>query len=298
MLYSYRGTLARVPSVGGVPRELLENTEYADWSPAGELAAVRVSGVTRTLESPPGKVLFRTNGWISHPRFSFRGERIAFLHHPFFGDDMGEVVVADLNGQTRTLSRRWPTTFGLAWSPDDSEVWFTGGTDRQNLLSAVSLEGKAREIYRSASPISLEDVSKDGQVLLSNQVNHLELVYAGEGAGALTLLSWGGTNWVAALSSDGKVLFSIVEAAPTGETRQPVLAFAMLRTTDGAPAQTLGEGVALDLSHDGRWALVIPFPDRTRLTALPTGAGQPRPIPTHGLEIGWARGCRTGGACS
>jgi hypothetical protein len=153
----------------------------------------------------------------------------------------------------------------------------------------VSLEGKAREIYRSASPISLEDVSKDGQVLLSNQVNHLELVYAGEGAGALTLLSWGGTNWVAALSSDGKVLFSIVEAAPTGETRQPVLAFAMLRTTDGAPAQTLGEGVALDLSHDGRWALVIPFPDRTRLTALPTGAGQPRPIPTHGLEIGWAR---------
>jgi eukaryotic-like serine/threonine-protein kinase len=294
MLYTHRGTLARVPSVGGVPREVLENTEYADWSPAGELAAVRVSGVTRTLESPPGKVLFRTNGWISHPRFSSRGDRIAFLHHPLFGDDMGEVMVADLNGQTRTLSRRFPTTIGLAWSPDDSEVWFTGGTDRAYLLSAVSLEGKSREIYRSASVIAVEDVRKDGQVLLSTQVGNFELVYAGEGAGSQTLLSWSTTNWVAALSTDGKVLFSVVEAAPTGETRQPVLVFAMLRTTDGAPAQALGEGVALDLSPDGRWALVMSFFDRARLTALPTGAGQPRPIATHGLEIGSARWMQDG----
>jgi eukaryotic-like serine/threonine-protein kinase len=285
--YSRRGTLARVPSVGGVPRELLENTEYADWSPAGELAAVRVNGATRTLESPPGKVLFRTNGWISHPRFSFRGDRIAFLHHPLFEDDMGELVVADLKGQTRTLSRRWPTTSGVAWSPDDSEVWFAGGPGTpRNLLLAVSLEGKAREIYRSFSSIRLEDVSRDGQVLLSHQVERAELVYAGEGTSSQTLLSWSDWNFVAALSGDGKVLFSVPGIAPTGEALQP--GFAMLRTTDGAPAQTLGEGYALDLSPDARWALVVSN-DGTRLTALPTGAGQPRPIATHGLEIGDAR---------
>jgi len=295
MLYSFRGTLARVPSVGGVPRALLENTEYADWSRAGELAAVRVSGVTRSLESPPGKVLFRTNGWISHPRFSFRGERIAFLHHPLFGDDKGEVVVADLKGQTRTLSRPWPITAGLAWAPDDSEVWFTGGTDRQDLLSAVSPEGKAREIYRSASPIYLEDVSKEGQVLLRSGVGHFELVCATEGAGSPTLLTWGMANWVAAISSDGKVLFSATEPAPTSEAHQPVFGiFALARTIDGAPAQTLGEGAGLDLSRDGRWALVVSYTDRTRLMALPTGAGQPRPIATHGLEIGWARWMRDG----
>jgi len=282
--YSRRGTLARVPSVGGVPRELLENTEYADWSPAGELAAVRVSGARRTLESPPGKVLFRTTGWISHPRFSFRGDRIAFLNHPVFGDDIGEVVVADLQGQTRTLSRRWPTTSGVAWSPDDSEVWFTGGHGTRNVLSAVSLEGKTREIYRSLSAIRLEDVGRDGQVLLTNEVERRELVYAG--ASSQTLLSWSDWNGVAAISSDGKLLFSVVGTAPTGETFYPV--FAVLRTTDGAPAQTLGEGAALDLSPDGRWALVVSV-DRTRLTALPTGAGQPTPIATHGLEISAAR---------
>jgi hypothetical protein len=203
---------------------------------------------------------------------------------------MGEVVVADLKGQTQTLSRRWPTTFGLAWSPDDREVWFTGGTDRHDLLSAVSPEGKAREIYRSTSPIHLEDVSKEGLVLLSSHVSNLELVYAGEGAGPPTLLTWGYANWVAAISSDGKVLFSAGEPAPTGEAHQPVFGiFALVRTTDGAPAQTLGEGAALDLSRDGRWALVVSYADRTRLTALPTGAGEPRAIATHGLEIGWAR---------
>jgi len=285
--YSRRGTLARVPSVGGVPRELLENTQYADWSPAGELAAVRVSGANRTLESPPGKVLFRTNGWISHPRFSFRGERIAFLHHPVFNDDMGEVVVSDLQGQTRTLTRRWATTQGVSWSPDDSEVWFTGGPGPRNVLFAVSLEGKAREIYRSFSSIRLEDVSRDGQVLLSNQLERAELVYAGEDASSQTVLSWSDWNLApAALSSDGKVLFSASGAAPAGEAFNA--AFAMLRATDGTPAQTLGEGYALDLSPDGRWALVVST-DLTRLTALPTGAGQPRPIATHGLEILTAR---------
>jgi Tol biopolymer transport system component len=284
--YSRRGTVARVPSVGGVPRELLEDTEYADWSPTGELAAVRVSGASRVLESPPGKVLFRTNGWISHPRFSFRGDRIAFLHHPVFGDDMGEVVVADLQGRIRTLSRRWPTTSGISWAPDNSEVWFAGGTRKRNVLVAVTLEGKAREIYRGFPTIRLEDVSRDGQVLLSNYSERAELVYAGEGASSQTLLSSSDWHTVAAISSDGKVLFSVLEEAPSGEALSPI--FAMLRRTDGAPAQMLGEGSPLDLSPDGRWALLRSV-DRTRLTAVPTGAGQPRPITTHGLEISAAR---------
>src|SRR5262249_54569337 len=161
-----QGILARVPSVGGTPRELAENAEYADWSPAGDLAVVRQSGESRILEFPPGHPLFRTNGWISNPRFSPKGDLIAFLHHPALGDDMGEVVVTDLQGQSRTLSQRWPSTVGLAWSPDGSEVWFTWGKYRQNVLAAVSLGGKARDVYRTFSQIYLEDVGKDGEVLI------------------------------------------------------------------------------------------------------------------------------------
>ena len=289
--YSYlstrQGTLARVPSVGGTPRELAENAEFADWSPTGDLAVVRQSGANYILESPPGHPLFRTSGEISNPRFSSRGDLIAFLHHPVIGDDMGEVVVTDLKGQARTLSERWPTTFGLAWSPDDSEVWFTGGMTRKNSLIAVSLGGKTRDIYRSLSEIRLDDVSKDGQLLITNLLDRSELVYAGDSGGRQTLLSW--TDWtypLAALSADGKVLFSTLETVPAPEELQQT--WVVLRSTDGAQAQILGEGLAFDLSDDGRWALVTNS-DRTNLTALPTGVGGPRSIPTGGLLVCTAR---------
>jgi len=279
-----RGTVARVPSVGGTPRELADNAEYADWSPTGALALVRQSGASRILESPPGHLLFRTNGWISHPRFSSKGDRIAFLHHPVNDDDAGEVTVTDLQGQTRTLSQRWPTTMGLAWSPDNSEVWFTAGRYRKDVLSAVSLGGKSRDIYRSLSDIRLEDVGKDGQVLIDNRLDRQEIVYAGDGSGPQTLLSWGEYNdLLASLSADGRVLFTTVLTVAPSEGLTPGLV--VLRSTDGAPAQVLGEGFSMDLSRDGRWALVGSTGPEMKLMAFPTGVGQSRSIATHGLEI-------------
>src|SRR5262249_30369103 len=50
---TFRGTLARVPSVGGTPRELLDEVEYADWSIRGDLAIVRNTSQGYLLESPP-----------------------------------------------------------------------------------------------------------------------------------------------------------------------------------------------------------------------------------------------------
>jgi dipeptidyl aminopeptidase/acylaminoacyl peptidase len=280
-----RGTLARVPSVGGLPRELTDDAEFADWSPGGELAVVRAIGGERILEFPPGHSLFRTVGAISHPRFSPKGDRIAFLHHPIPDDTIGEVVITDLQGQTRTLSKRLPTALGLAWSSDGTEVWFTGGTIRQNTLAAVSLDGRTREIYRSLSDLELQDIAQDGRVLLAGLLSRLEVVVSRDPGGTESVLSW--TDWndpVASLSADGKVLFSTSQTVLSPEGQQAL--WVVLRATDGAPAQVLGEGFALDLSPDGRWALALLCPSRcTTLTALPTGVGQPRAIPTHGLEI-------------
>jgi Tol biopolymer transport system component len=77
------GTLARAPLVGGAPREVLESVQWADWSPDGNnLAMVRDVGGRNRLEYPLGKVLYETGGWISHPRVSPAGDRIAFLDHP------------------------------------------------------------------------------------------------------------------------------------------------------------------------------------------------------------------------
>jgi eukaryotic-like serine/threonine-protein kinase len=286
-IFTRRGTLAKVPSVGGAPREIAEHVERADWSPTGELAAVVASGGDRILEYPPGKELFRTPGWISDPRFSFKGDRIAFLHHPVFGDDMGEVVVVDLLGSSKTLSRRWPRTLGLAWGLNDSEVWFTAGTQQRNLLVALDLGGRARELYRSPSDIRLEDVAQDGSALVSNQVERSELAYVGGEQSKQTLLTWlDWTNSLVAISADHRVLFSVSAPAPSKEGPQGSLT--VLRKTDGSATQILGEGTAQDLTPDGHWALVTSTDSRT-LTALPTGPGQPRKIASHGLQMAAAR---------
>jgi len=74
----FEGTLARMPLEGGAPREVIAGVREADWSPDGnDLAIIRdVNGKDR-LEYPVGKVLAETGGYLSNPRFSRDGKRIA-----------------------------------------------------------------------------------------------------------------------------------------------------------------------------------------------------------------------------
>ena len=56
------GTLARMPLAGGAPREILDQVNWADWSPDGSnLAIVRAQGGFTQLEYPIGKVLYKTH---------------------------------------------------------------------------------------------------------------------------------------------------------------------------------------------------------------------------------------------
>src|SRR6202451_2289054 len=88
------GTLARATVVGGAPREGLEHVQWADWSADGtNLVVVRDFGGRNRLEYPVGKPLYETGGWIGHPRFSPKGDLIAFIDHPVQGDDSGSLAV-------------------------------------------------------------------------------------------------------------------------------------------------------------------------------------------------------------
>jgi len=285
-LLTVRGTLARVPGVGGIPREVAEDVEYADFSSSGELALVVVRGTVRALEFPPGKVLFQTDGWISDARFSRHGERIAFVHHPITADTMGEVMLLEPGGKATTLTPRFPVLQGLAWGPDDAEIWFTSGELQRNLVRAVDLRGRTREVYRAPSDLHLDDIASDGSVLLSNGFERSE-VQVLDPDGHHVLLSW--TEWVnsaAAVSRDRKVLFTVASQVLTPTGQQPSVA--VLRSMDGSPAQLLGEGEALDLSPDGRWALVR-SDERDQLIALPTGVGTARRLPLGELRVWTAR---------
>ena len=122
-----------MPLEGGAPREIADGVREVDWTPDGsDLALIHdVDGKDR-LEFPPGKVLAETGGYFSNPRFSRKGDRIAFFEHPIKFDDRGSVAVVDLAGKKTTLSDGYWGEEGLAWSADGSEVMFSAGTAYNN----------------------------------------------------------------------------------------------------------------------------------------------------------------------
>ncbi len=81
------------------------------------MAVVRAPQWRYRLEFPAGKVLYETTGYVSCPRLSPKGDLIAFMDHPVFGDDRGSVAIIDLSGKKTTLSDGWESVHGLAWSP-------------------------------------------------------------------------------------------------------------------------------------------------------------------------------------
>jgi serine/threonine protein kinase/Tol biopolymer transport system component len=286
------GTLARAPLAGGAPREVLENVQWADWSPDGSnFAVVRDFGGMNRLEYPIGKPLYQTGGWIGHPRVSPKGDLIAFADHPLQGDDSGGLSVVDLNGKKKVLSEQWFTIQGLAWAPDSKEIWFTAsksGTDRT--LYATTLDGKMRTIARLPGALMLYDIARDGRVLLVRASWRRELI--GFGAdGKQRELSWLDYSYPAELSLDGKTLLfdeeggggSLAYSKSGGYTYG-----VYIRSTDGSPAVLLGEGSALALSPDGKWAITETQVSPAQLRLLPTGAGQARDLTSDKINHNWA----------
>jgi len=284
--YINEGTLGRVPLGGGAPREVLEHVQWADWSPDGSnLAIIREFAGQSRLEYPIGKVLYQTGGWLSHARLSPKGDLVAFIEHPVRRDDAGSIAIADLAGKRTTLSAGWETVWGLGWSPTGSEIWFTStriGYGRY--LSAVDLKGKERLLAREPGTLTLQDVARDGRVLLTRDVPRVGMVGLAPGATKERDLSW--LDWSAPrdLSADGSTLL-FVESGEAGGANYA----AYLRKTDGAPAIRLGEGSAYALSPDLKWAVGgLPRPP-VQYYLLPTGAGEQRPLTSDKINHAEAR---------
>ncbi len=284
--YINEGTLARVPLGGGAPREVLENVQWADWSPDGtNFAVVREFGGLSRLEYPIGKVLYQTGGWLSHPRVSPTGDEVAFIEHPVRRDDAGSIAVVDLSGKKKTLSTGWETAWGLGWSPNGTEIWFSStrlGYGRY--LSAVTLSGKERLLAREPGTLTLQDIAKDGRVLITRDVPRVGMVGMTADSHKERDLSW--LDWSAPkdLSLDGKKLLFTESGEAGGENYS-----SYLRGTDGSPAIRLGDGVSFALSPDQRWVLSgVPKPP-VQFTLLPTGAGELKELTHDQINRLWAR---------
>jgi DNA-binding winged helix-turn-helix (wHTH) protein/Tol biopolymer transport system component len=278
-MLTMRGTLGQVPLTGGSPRQIAEKVEWADWAPDGKtLAIVRDVGGKRRLEFPLGHVLYETAGWIGHPRISPKGDEIAFLDHPTQSDDQGVVSVIDLAGRKTVLSTGWESEEGLAWSPNGTEVWFSAaeaGLERR--IYAVTLSGSQRLAYRALGGVTLQDIAPDGRVLLTRDENRAGMMGLAPGATRERDLSWLDWSLPVDLSRDGNTLLFDEQGEQSGPTYT-----AALRDMRGSPPIPLGEGMAGDLSPDGKWAATVV--SYTQILLLPTGAGTLKRIERGGIQ--------------
>lgn len=278
------GVLARAPLAGGSPREVLENVAWADWDAKGELAVVHRAQGRDRIEYPIGHVLYETSGWISHIRFAPKGDKIAFLDHPIPWDDRGSISLIDLSGHdlsghVSVLSSGWESEDGLAWSPDAKEVWFTAAERGGNrVLLAVTGSGVVRKVLALPEGMTLEDVAPDGRALVSLDSERLAMAFTSRNGKPIDI-SWHDWNIAKDISRDGQsVLFEDSSEAAGNQY------FIAIRKLDGSLPVELGMGSAGGLSPDGKWAVSILAGTPGQVTLVPTGAGQPRTIPTPGLE--------------
>ena len=282
------GTLARVPLAGGAPREVLEDVSEADWAPDGAtFAIVRDVGGRSRIEFPIGKVLFETTGWVSDLRFSPGGDRLAFLHHPRRFTKVASVSVIDLAGNVQTLVPEFLAQ-GVAWSPKGDEIWFTmAEPGKREALRAVTLSGRQRALLSVPGALRLLDVDRDGRVLLAQDSVRTVLTAFPPGEDRPRELSWFDWPLLGDLSHDGKI---VLFTERRGDVSPPSLPGRIyLRKTDGSPAVFLGEGDGTALSPDGKWVLAISHGQPSRLLLLPTGSGQPQPVPSGQIEALWGR---------
>lgn len=276
------GTLYRVPLSGGSPREVLGHVRDAAWGPDGNLAVVHIVSGRDRLEFPIGKVLYDTAGWISQPRFSRQGDKVAFFDHISDPDTRGTVAVVGLKGdvQRRTLTKEWEDERGLAWSPNGDEIWFAAseaGSD--DALRSVNFSGRVRMLLAAPITIMLQDVAADGRVLITATDPRYRVAGRAAGAKSERDLSWYDYTQLHDISSDGQRILLEEQGAMGGRN------YAVgVRAMDGSAPIRLGDGYGGSFSADGKWALsFIPGPP-PKITILPTGAGDPKVVPIPGME--------------
>jgi Tol biopolymer transport system component len=276
------GTLARAPLLGGGARPVLEKVREADWAPDGSALAVvrRVEGLER-LEFPVGTVLYQTTGWVSHVRFSPRGDRIAFADHPIWSDDVGWVSVVDLAGDKTELTPfSGQSVRGLAWSPSGEEVWYTTQEAAGvNAIRAVDLNKRQRTLFSALAHVVLYDVSHSGRLLLGQEstLRRVEARVAGHDEPRDFTLARE-HSIPGFVSEDGRLVL-------VSELSDPPYATYLMRADGSAPVR-IGDGAASAISPDGKWVVALTPEERRRLLLHPIGTGESREVPNPaGIQV-------------
>ena len=276
------GMLAKASLLGGSYRKVLDGVSWSDWHPGGDgLCIVRRVNNEDRLEYPIGKVLYRTTGYVSYPRFSAEGDRIAFLDHPAYGDNRGNVSVITLGGEKTDLVLDWSGLEGLAWSAKPGEIWFSGvQTGGSWAIFAIGIRGgKLRTVWRTPSNLILHDVDRQGRALVSS--NAVSSIVRGLGRGEEHDhdLSMG---WSAArdVSADGKNAV-VVNYGGDASLYYDIY----IRPLAGGPPTRLGEGEPVQFSPDGKWILAMILSTPPRIALYGTESESSKSVNVAGVDF-------------
>ena len=285
----YSGTLSRM-SIEGNPRPWMSDVREADWSPDGEtMAIIRVKEGGDELEYPIGKKLYSSSGYISDPRVSPDGTRVAFMDHQLRWDDRGWVRIVDGSGAVTTLAGEFWGEEGLAWTADGKTVLF-GANDRTNTdakeagdlsyqirSASIDRPGVSLSAVTGPADFTIHDTARDGRWLVTRDDMRLGVGARLPGDTAERDLSWLNQSWEPSLSSDGStLLFSDGNAGGNYGV--------VWRKTDRSPIVRLGEGNGTALSPDGQWALAQIFTPPQNVV-YPLGAGNTVRLNMGTLEV-------------
>ncbi len=276
-----KGTLAKAPLLGSSYRKVLDGVSWSDWHPSGDglLIVRRVNNEDR-LEYPIGKVLYHTTGYISYPRFSAAGDRIAFLDHPAYGDNRGNVSVITLDGKKTDLVLDWSGLEGLAWAKGN-EIWFSGTrTNGSWAIYGIGISGgTSRAVWRTPSNLVLHDVDRQGRALVASATMTSIVRGIGRGEQHDRDLSLG---WSAArdISPDGKNAVVVNYGGDAG-LYYDLFAYPLA----GGPATHLGEGEPIQFSSDGKWVLAMMLSAPPRIVLYGTESESSKTVDVAGLGV-------------
>jgi hypothetical protein len=193
--------------------------------------------------------------------------------HPLFADDAGAVSIVDRTGKRKVLAERFTTIRGLAWSSSGDEVWFTGraagGSEMQDGIFAVTLDGRRRVVWSVPSFLRLFDVAPDGRVLVGTEMQDRRVEALFSGAASPVDISLRDASVSLWMSDDGTAVTLADQATEN---------YSAYLMKAGTAAVRLGDGQPAGISNDGRWVLALPVTGEP-LLLHPTGAGSTRQLP-------------------
>ena len=126
------------------------------------------------------------------------------------------------------------------------------------------------------------DVAPDGRLLMLHAVISCSLFYLPTVDSKETDLYWHDLSALSDISRDGR---SLLFAEGGDATRSGEDFVSYLRGTDGSAAIRLGPGVPLEISPDGKWAMILGSSHApSQLVLLPIGTGEARPLTHDGIH--------------